>query len=225
MMLANKNLTLTAVGLVAALSFASSNAQALSIDLLPNSNFFAGIGAWTTTYTGVNAPGPTCCSGPFAVTGLGQVTGDFDGYAGGGIDFHESIVLGGGYSAAELSFTYQGDGFYSGADRMLSVVIRDAANTIDQAVLFTTAVPASDFGTSHSIALTGLEVALNSLTAGAHVFNFTAFIPDNYSGPGNMQLSGISFTADALSVPEPTSLALLALGLAGFGFGRAKRGN
>lgn len=215
-------ITLSSIIVAATLSFAALNAQALPTNLLPNSNFSTGLGAWSTQYTGPNGGSPTCCAGPFHVTAPGTVYGDFDGMAGGGINFHESINLTGGYADAALSFTYRGDGSYSGADRTLAVIIRDATNTIDQATLFFVSVPASAFNVDHVVSLTGLQSALNALSAGVHEFNFYEFTPQTYSGPGDMQLSNISFTA---AVPEPASLALVGLALAALAFARRKRAN
>jgi hypothetical protein len=95
--------------------------------------------------------------------------------------------------------------------RTLSVVIRDATNTIDKAVLFSTAVPASAFGIDHNVSVAGLGTALTSLAPGNYDFNFYEYTPETYSGPGSMTLSNIQFTASAVS--EPFSVALLATGL------------
>jgi hypothetical protein len=190
----------------------SERAAALPIDLLPNANFSAGLGSWSTQYVGANNGQSTCCAGPFAVNGPGTVFGDFDGNAGGGINFHQAITLSGAYSDATLSFTYDASGFYSGLARTLSVVIRDVTNTIDKAVLFATDVPASDFGSDHNVSVAGLGTVLTSLTPGDYDFNFYEYTPETYTGPGSMTLSNIQFTASA-AVPEPFSAALLATGL------------
>jgi hypothetical protein len=147
-------------------------------------------------------------------------SGDFDGEAGGGINFYEAITLDGGYADAALSFTYSPFGEYFGTDRTLSVIIRDATNTIDQANLFATDVPNSDFGASHSVSITGLATVLNALLPGTYDFNFYEFTPQSYSGPGSMTLSDISFTATA--APEPASVMLLGTGMLGLLLTRRK---
>jgi len=50
--------------------------------------------------------------------------------------------------------------------------------------------------------------------------NFDWFVPENFTGPAFFQLDNVRSVA---GVAEPTTLALLALGLAGFGFSRKKK--
>lgn len=169
-----------AAGLFAVLGLTSSYAQALPLNLLPNSDFSAGLGTWGTQYVGASAPGPTCCSGPFQVSGAGQVTGDFDGFANGGINFYEAITLSGNYTDAALSFSYYPFGDYSGQSRTLSVVIRDSTNTTVDATLFTTAVPDSDFNVAHAVSVTGLASVLDALDPGVYEFSFYEQTPETY---------------------------------------------
>lgn len=51
--------------------------------------------------------------------------------------------------------------------------------------------------------------------------SFELDIPDNFSGPAQFQLDNVAFSANA--VPEPASLLLVALGLAGLGISRRRR--
>ncbi len=73
-------------------------------------------------------------------------------------------------------------------------------------------------GQSAGIPISSETIALNT-TAQYIRFNLNSNYGTNYTGLSEVQFNGV----DASPVPEPTTLALLGFGLAGFGFSRKKR--
>lgn len=63
-----------------------------------------------------------------------------------------------------------------------------------------------------------------SITSGFQIgLNTIDFLVYNHGGPTGLRVDDMIGTYDATSVPEPSSLALLGLGLAGIGFSRRKK--
>ena len=64
------------------------------------------------------------------------------------------------------------------------------------------------------------SIDLGSFIGQTVSLNFDWFVPQEFTGPAFFQLDNIRSTANA---PEPSTLALLGLGLAGISFSRKKK--
>jgi hypothetical protein len=96
--------------------------------------------------------------------------------------------------------------------------------TIDGSLDGNSYAPIAGAPTNFAIgALGAAELAeLFSFTATAHFVRFN--VASSHGGPG-IGLSEVMFTGTAAAVPEPGTLALLGLGLAGLGLSRRRKGN
>jgi hypothetical protein len=175
--------------------------------------------AWT-----VAASGSECQPLGAPVGGFGAYT-SLDGSGPLTRTISQSFVLA-GLSAATLAWSEAAQVDNAGSlPREFSIDLRDAGNVLI-ANLYNEAFAA---GASTGFGLTAHSLDLSALLA-AHVgenvnIAFSTIVPENFTGPAGFLLDAVSLDVTAAAVPEPASLALLAIGAAAAGATRRRRIN
>lgn len=218
--------------------------------LLTNGGFETGnTSAWTVTGSGSsscnqnfvvsNSGAATNCAGhaPIPASFVSPHSGSYAAYAsfdGAGPVHHtitETFAVPVGTGSATVQW-FDALGFGSGwifsQARIYSVNLLDANNALVGTVQSTSFKNKSggvyQNWTGHSV---DISQFLSGLSGQNAKIQFDLFMPQSFTGPGVFALDDVSITA-AAAVPEPGTLALLALGAFGLGFGRhrasAKRG-
>jgi hypothetical protein len=86
--------------------------------------------------------------------------------------------------------------------------------------------PGDDFGLFLDVGIdAGTVFSLNAYATIAHAFSNFNLGTYAISGPGTTELGGVTLVIRNASVPEPGTLALLGLGLAGLGLSRRRKAN
>ena len=219
----------------AALSVATlSAAYAAPIELITNGDFETGTFAgWATVNNGgtggcrgnvweVNTTGHQGCqsNGTSVAAPISGSYGAFNTFDGGAAPYTltQAITVPGSVLAASLSFLDEFHMAYSGTLRTFSVDFYGADNTTLLGNVFSqqAAFRANQAWTLNTVDVTTL---LSSYAGQTVNLRFTEFVPQAYTGPAGFGIDNISLQA---SVPEPTTIALLGLGLLGFAASRRK---
>ena len=151
----------------------------------------------------------------------------FNGFDGspGVLYLEQDFLFSGGTSTAAFSFDWalQSNCCVNRDLRNFSVNLLDSTDSLISTI-FDYTRPAGyldDWNIEHeAFDLSGL---FSSLSADTYTLEFKINIPENYSGPAQFAIDNISLDIETASVPEPESLALLALGLAGLAFSRKRK--
>jgi hypothetical protein len=217
----------------------SNVVHAVPIELVTNGGFETGTFAnWTVSNTGnggcgtnawgVNSTGAHGCSGnvgsmPTPLAGSFAAYNTFDGPATTSY-FISQLINVGSVSSASLSFldTVRWNSF-GGSDlqRTVSIDLFDAANTTLLSNLFSQ----SHGNVNQGWLAKGGDVTaqLAAVSNQAVTLRVSTIIPQPFTGPAGFGIDNISLLATP--VPEPATLALISLGLAGLGFARQRRVN
>jgi hypothetical protein len=141
----------------------------------------------------------------------------FDGTTG-SYTLTQQITVPGSVLNATLSFLDEFNMNYDGEPRIFSVAFYDATGSNLLGTVFSEDL---DYTTIQPwTSLTFDVTALLSAQAGNTIaLRFTESIPQSYTGPAGFGLDNVSLQA---TVPEPSSVALLGLGLLGFVASRCK---
>lgn len=223
---------------LAALSFCAVSAHA---NLLVNGGFEAGnTSGWSVT--GLNSSGcgqnfvvstsgtAAGCTGyaPLPSSFVGPQSGNFAAYAafdGGGPLSHTltqlfAVPVGTGIATVSWSDALGfGSGWTFSQARVYTVDLLDGSGSLVSNLLTQsfTNQPGGIFQnwTTHTV---DISAELSALAGQNAQIKFNLFMPQSFTGPGAFALDQVSIQS---TVPEPATLALLALGL--FGFAAARR--
>lgn len=215
--ISTSNATLSVASSTAAGTFAGGNSVSLGIDS----------GVLLTTGTVTCAPGPNTSA---SCTGAGTTTSlKFDFTTGSGNLFFNYVF------ASEEYNEYVGSGFNDSFQLLLDgvnialvpngggvVSINNVNNNVNSAYYVSNSSPNnSNLDIQYDGLTTVLQAAVSGLTAGVHTFEFLIADVGDSSWDSGVFIQAGSFSDT--SVPEPTSLALLGLGLGFVGMARKYR--
>lgn len=171
----------------------------------------------------VNSTGTQGCSGN-GVSLTSPISGTFaafntnDGPAG-QLILSQQLTFGSNILSASLSWLDQQD---SHAERIFSIDLFDAGNTTLLGNLFTNSASLSpDLWVSHTEALD--STLIQSLAGTTVTLRLTNNIPVSFTGPSGFGLDAVSFNVTTTDVPEPSTLAIFALGIMGLASRRFKK--
>lgn len=176
--------------------------------------------AWAIRNTPANYFG----SGSFAGSPINGYSA-FNGFDGSGGNFYlqQSFTFNGGNSDASLSFDWGIQSQYSGTLRSFSARLLDSNNAL-VSNLFSFSQPTGSY-TTWAVTHTSvdLDAILSPLAAGTYKLQFLFDIPQNYSGPAQFAIDNVALNVTTTAVPEPGSLALVALGMGAAAVVRRRR--
>lgn len=219
------------------LAIAASFAHATPIELLTNGSFETGnLTGWTTSGLGTTgtcpsqgrdwnvstSPSATGCSSPGSpIDGVyaAYVMND-GGVANTTYTLSQSFVVPTGLTAASLSWSDSSVSGYSGSARSFSVDLLEGSTLL--ANIFTYSVPFSDGNAAWDARSFDVSALLTANIGDTLTLRFSNFIPQVWTGPAGLGVDDVSLSASVSSVPEPGTLALLGLGLAGAVFSRRR---
>ena len=205
------------IAVAALLITTHAGANGINVELLVNGGFETGTFAgWTATSNGIAELTPWTVGGAGGgfFSNTSPLSGNFDAYngfdgdAGLVYELYQDVVIPPNHTATLYTnhrIVYDSLEIFSTLDRIFEISIRDVDNDV-LTTLFSQSI------TMNGAPLTDLGWNAQSFDVSAHAgstvrVHFREFIPENFTGPANIELDDISLVA--VLVPEPASIVAL----------------